>query len=324
MAKATQIVETRRQGWTHLERLCDELEASNGSRVSPEQRVRFASLYRAACADLALADTYQLPPRTVQYLHELVSRAHNQLYRSRKFRMREWTQTLLREVPVAIVRDPCVLVSAIVFWGLFLLSGVLAYQSQLWPDFAEHVVTSGVLDQMEVSFEDKIEEDRSVGHPFMAAWYFRHNTSIGLTCFVGGILLVPGLVMEAYNGIFLGTVFGYMLRPDVAARENFITFVTAHGPFELTAIVLSAGAGLRMGLGWIKTEGLRRLDSLHLAARRAMPIMGVAMVLFFLAGLVESFISGSPLPYGVKASIAVLSTIALVLYLFVLGTRRVV
>ena len=40
--------------------------------------------------DLALADAYQLPPTTVEYLHQLVGRAHNQMYRGRGFNFAAW------------------------------------------------------------------------------------------------------------------------------------------------------------------------------------------------------------------------------------------
>ena len=72
---------------------------------------RFSTLYRSACADLALADSYHLPPNTVQYLHRLVGRAHNQLYRSREFNYRSWSDLILVEAPQRIFRDRCVQVA---------------------------------------------------------------------------------------------------------------------------------------------------------------------------------------------------------------------
>ena len=93
---------------------------------------------------------------------------------------------------------------------------------------------------------------------FMAGFYTQHNTGIGLQCFAWGLLVVPGMLVTMFNAIHLGAAFGYMARPDVPAGDNFFHFVTAHGPFELTAIVLSAGAGLRLGLSWMMTNGLTR------------------------------------------------------------------
>ena len=93
---------------------------------------RFAAMYRAACADLALADAYQLPPNTVQYLHQLVGRAHNQLYRSRRFDLDAWRTTLLVDVPRRIFRDRCVQLSFVLFWATFIASAAMAYSAR--PD----------------------------------------------------------------------------------------------------------------------------------------------------------------------------------------------
>src|SRR5690606_20677456 len=107
-----------------------------------------------------------------------------------------------------------------------------------------------------------------------------------------------------------------------AAGDNFFQFVTAHGPFELTAIALSAGAGLRMGLGLFSTGGLRRIDSLRRSALQAVPIMSAAVVLFFLAAFTEGFVSPSPLPYVVKAAWAIMSSGLMMFYFVVLGFPR--
>ncbi|MDA0658491.1 MAG: stage II sporulation protein M [Planctomycetota bacterium] len=321
MAKASRILERRQQDWSELASLCDSLE-SRQSSVKAHQRTRFALLYRGACADLALADRHQIPPRTVSYLHQLVSRAHNQLYRSRRFAYREWIQKLLHDVPFRVVHDRCVWISFALFWGLFLLSGYFAWNETIWPGFAQSILTDAMIDQIEESFSSPISADRAMANPFMASFYFKHNTGIGLQCFVGGALILPGLTIEASNAVQLGTIFGHMLRPDVAARNNFVTFVTAHGPFELTAIVVAAGAGLRMGWGWIASQGMQRLASLRATAVQSMPIMGSAIVMFFLAGMIESFVSGSALPYRFKLAIACLSGLLLVIYFFVLGRYK--
>ena len=95
--KVAELLELRRKNWQELERLCDRLQHSRSRRFAATDLSRFASLYRAACADLALADSYQLPPKTVQYLHRLVGRAHNQLYRSHNFDFSAWGKLLFEE-----------------------------------------------------------------------------------------------------------------------------------------------------------------------------------------------------------------------------------
>ena len=99
----------------------------------------------------------------------------------------------------------------------------------------------------------------------------------------------------------------------------FLEFVTAHGSFELTAIAISAGAGLRIGMGWLCTEGLTRFASLRKQAREAVPIMGVGAMLFLLAALTEGLLSPTAVSYLFKAVWAIFSSALLMFYFIVLG-----
>ena len=314
--KVAVLLEQRRQNWLELDRLCGERRPKTMDAATV---TRFAALYRAACADLALADAYQLPPNTVQYLHQLVGRAHNQLYRSRHFDLAAWGRTLLVDVPQHLFNDRCVQLAFALFWATFITSAAMAYYR---ADWASQVMPAGMMEMLEENFKDPIGNRGASTNYTMAAFYIQHNTSIGLRCFAWGILVIPGLHETLTNALVLGASFGYMGRPDVPEGANFFNFVTAHGPFELTAIVLAAGAGLRLGMGWLKTNGLTRAASLQQAAVETMPIVGAAMLLFFLAAMIEGFLSPTALPYWFKAGIAILSSGMLMFYFIVLGIPR--
>src|SRR5437660_9510188 len=128
--KVAELLEQRRENWRQLEQLCISMEGRARRRLAGVAVVQFASLYRAACADLALADSYQLPANTVLYLHQLVARAHNQLYRSRRFEFAKWGYELFRVVPSRLFRDWYLRFSFVIFWGLFLASMLFARQSR--------------------------------------------------------------------------------------------------------------------------------------------------------------------------------------------------
>src|SRR5215203_3685940 len=104
--KVVELLERRRKNWQELERYCDRVGTTAG--LNTAEISRFSALYRAACADLALSNSYQLPENTVQYLHRLVGRAHNQLYRSKRFDYASWAKMLLEDVPQRIFNDRCV------------------------------------------------------------------------------------------------------------------------------------------------------------------------------------------------------------------------
>ena len=298
--------------------LCHKLEGRSRRAASASLVARFSALYRSACADLALADAYQLPVSTVQYLHQLVGRAHNQLYRSRSFRMSTWLDRLFVEVPQKLFRDNALRLAFCIFWGIFILSGLLSYAR---PDFAERVIGKQQMTMVEDMYETP-HQGRAIGqNGFMAGFYVFNNAGIGLRCFALGILFgIGGLFATIYNAAMLGGIFGHMAT--VPQQENFFRFVTAHGPYELTAIVLSAAAGMKLGFSLIDTKGQSRIDALQRAARDMMPCMAAAMVMFLMAAAIEGFISPSDLPYWSKASVAVFSAATLVWYFVVLGYPR--
>ena len=233
--KVAELLERRQANWHELEQLC---ELVRKKKATPPQLSRFATLYRAACADLALADAYQLPPNTVQYLHKLVGQVHNQLYRAKRFDIQSWSRTLFVDVPQRVFGDRCVQLVFLLFWTVFIGSAFLAANPELWPDYAESILKEPTMQQMKNNFAQPVSRKDPVQSSMMVGFYIRHNTSIGLKCFVGGLFVIPGLYMTIFNAAFLGAAFGFMARPDNASGENFFEFVTAHGPFELTAIVL--------------------------------------------------------------------------------------
>jgi len=313
--KVAELLERRRRGWDELDAMCRDLEWGRVRRLGPAGVLRFASAYRSACADLALADAYQLPPHTVQYLHDLVGRAHNQLYRSRMFRWREWATALFREVPHRLLRDRALWLAMAIFWGIFIASMALAYNSR---EFSQEVVGSDALTSLEDSFSQPISGRDGGMSSAMGGFYVFNNAGIGLRCFAAGLILgVGGLFITVSNALQLGTMFGYMFTSE--SRDNFTEFVTAHGPFELTAIVFSAAAGMRLGFALISTGGLSRIASLRRAVGEATPVMATAVILFCLAAAIEGFVSPSAAPYSVKAGVAIISTLMLCFYVFGLG-----
>jgi uncharacterized membrane protein SpoIIM required for sporulation len=315
--KVAQLLERRRAGWAELETMCRQLERGRARRLGAAGILKFASSYRSACADLALADAYQLPPHTVQYLHELVGRSHNQLYRSKMFRWRVWATEMFHEVPRRLLFDRSVWLAFAIFWGIFVAAMALGYSSR---EFCEQVAGADALESIEQSFSEPIRGRDAGASGAMGGFYVIHNAGIGLRCFAGGLLLgVGGLFITVSNALQLGTIFGFMFTTD--SRGNFIEFVTAHGPFELTAIVFSAAAGMRLGFSLIATGGLSRGASLRRAVDDATPTMAAAVVLFCLAAVIEGFLSPSAAPYAVKAGVAITSTAILAFYVLVLGWR---
>ncbi len=318
MATLAETMQKRRADWLRLEMLISQMTARSLKHCPGAKIAELSELYRSACADLAMEDQYRLSPEMSVYLHGLVAKAHNTLYRSRKFQYHEWSDIIFRRAPQQIFRDRCVHVCAVLFFGLFSLSAYLAYNESQFPGFGERMLGDEMIDNLENMYGG--DRQRTIDDNFiMVAYYIQHNTSIGLTCFALGILVIPGLIATSFNATFLGAAFGYMARPGVEGGDHFLNFVTAHGSFELTAIALAASAGLRIGSGWLFTGGLGRIASLQVRAQEAVPVMTASGVLFFLAALTEGLLSPTDLPYLFKAGWAILSSTLLMFYFVVLG-----
>ena len=210
------------------------------------------------------------------YLHALVGRAHNAVYRAQGFRFSDWSTALFATAPRQLRSDPAPRLAAAVFWGVFLICALV---SAARPEFAPKVVGEDFVEAMDAMYAEPIdaprkdkEKEKEGGFrrsdTMMAGFYIEHNTTIGLQCFAWGLFFGLGSLYELLsNGLILGTVFGHMAVSPNA--RNFFMFVTAHGPFELTAIVFAGAAGLRLGSGLIDTQGRTRLASLRREARCA-------------------------------------------------------
>jgi uncharacterized membrane protein SpoIIM required for sporulation len=318
--KVVDLLEARRGQWRELETLCFQLEG-NPRKLPASTILRLGTLYRAVCADLAMADAYQLPPNTVNFLHQLVARAHNQIYRSQRWNWKRWKEEIFILVPQRLFNDWYLRLAFILFWGLFI--GALLYAKND-RDFTKALIGDEQMDSLKEMYKEPPHGRTTEEGSLMFGFYVHHNAGIGLSCFASGLLFgIGGLFELIYNALVLGGSFGYMASLGGNHRNNFFEFVTAHGPFELTAVVLAAAAGMRMGFALISTRGLTRAEALTRAAREAFPTACTAVLLFIGAAVIEGFISPSSLPYWSKALVAATTSGMLLYYFLILGYARV-
>ena len=152
----------------------------------------------------------------------------------------------------------------------------------------------------------------------MAGFYVYNNVGIAFRCFATGVLFGLGSAFFlVYNGLFIGAVAG--LVTAAGHGKNLLTFTCTHGAFELTAIVISATAGMVMGYALVDTGGLSRFASLRTRARDiAYLVLGAALMLLIAAGI-EGFWSPSSVPARVKWGTAIAAYLFVILYLALAG-----
>lgn len=119
-----------------------------------------------------------------------------------------------------------------------------------------------------------------------ANFLFRHNTIVGILAFgLSFALGLPTVFLLLHNGLILGAFIA--LHADKGLAVDFIGWLSIHGVTEILAIILCGGAGLAVAEKIIFPGALTRLDNLALYGRKAASVVAGAVVLFFIAGLLE-------------------------------------
>jgi uncharacterized membrane protein SpoIIM required for sporulation len=312
--------------WTELENQVRLILAGRNQRArdaDPIQGERVAALYRRACEHLALARARSYPRYLLDRLDKLTSDAHQVIYQRREFGLSRVRRAFLVDFPRAVrAHSGYVWLSAALFGLPMLVMGLLVY---LRPDLILSVVDAATAAQFEQMYSDSAESIGSVRGAdedwIMFGFYIAHNTGIGFQCFAGGLFAGLGSIFFlVFNGVSIGAVAGYLTERGFS--ETFYSFVVTHGAFELTAIVLSGGAGLRLGHSLIAPGRNTRIQSLIQAARETMIIVYGFAVMFFIAAAIEAFWSSARwLPNAVKYGVAAACWIAVIAYLTLQGRR---
>jgi len=262
--------------------------------------------YRRLCQQLALARRRGYSQPLVESLQDLMQRGHAVLYRAPPPRWRLALRFLVAGFP-QLVRSQarCMWASA----ALFCVPLISLFVLLQWQPETIH----GLLDPMQIAqmeqMYDPSDERHTLGRDSGSDWqmfghYIMNNISIGLRTFASGLLAGVGTIaVLVFNGVFFGAVAGHL---HVAGYgDPFWRFVAGHAPFELTAIVIAGGAGLRLGLDLIAPGQRRRGDALIegglIGARLC---LGVAFMLL-VAAFIEAFWSSiGSIPAWIKYTVS--------------------
>lgn len=283
-----------------------------------------AARYRRVCENLALAQSRSYPIHLVARLEALAHDAHQLIYRRQDYGLFRLGRLLRVELPRAVRAQGRYVLLAL---ALFALPMVLAYVLALWgPDFALRLLEAGQLRRYEEMYADgkssigRLRE--AAGDWQMFGFYIFNNIGIGFRCFGAGILAgVGSAFVLLYNGLFFGVVAGHLTRVDLG--HNFWPFVATHSAPELTGIVLSGAAGLRLGLGWLAPGRMTRLEALRAGALAAVPLVYAAFFLLLVAAAFEAFWSGAAwIAPAVKYSVAGLCWALVLAWLLLMGRGK--
>lgn len=291
--KSREFRRAREEGWRELERLVDRVEKHGIPALSAEELERLPLLYRAALSSLSVARSIALDRNLLLYLESLGFRAFLAVYGPRIGVLDSLAAFLRRDFPAAVRSARWHLLVSV----LALLAGVVAgfmlvSDDEAW--FAALVPGALAGDRGPASTRQELLDGEifapwpgALGSFALAAnFLLRHNTLIGIMTFALGIAGgVPTVLLMVYQGLSLGAFFA--LHADRGLAVDFLGWVSIHGVTELTAIALCGAAGLVLGDTVLFPGRYGRLDSLALNGRRAAQIAIGAVLLFFVAAILE-------------------------------------
>ena len=304
--------------WDQVEKLLDLLESGHHGE---HELAHLPALYRRTCHHLALARQRCYGAGLEARLNRIALRGYHQLYRGRRISLASIERFFAVEFP-RLVRANAALfwLATALFYGPGLAMGALVLNE---PEAIYSLLDPETVQEFEEMYRTRPAEERGAATDFkMFGFYIWNNISIAFRTFASGLIAGVGtLFFLVFNGLFLGAVLAHQV--NVGSAIHLVSFVITHGAFELTALVISGVAGLRLGTALIAPGRFTRGEALRRTAPEcAQLVLGVAAMLV-VAAFLEAFWSSTVwAPPAGKLATGAVAWSLVVLYLGLVGRGR--
>ena len=257
--------------------------------------------YRTLARDLTIARHLLPGSRVTRFLEGQYQRAHTLLARPAHGFLADLRTLLVEDVP-ATTGELSRFIAAIAL--LFVLSGLAgAWLVSSFPELATLFASDEMIWTVE-SGELWTDSIVNVVPPsLLSIGILSNNIAVTLFAYCVGVIFGLGtFYIIATNGLMIGGIFAFTYQHDLAFR--LFEFVIAHGPVELTTIVLAGAAGAAVGEALIRPRGGSRAESFRQAVSRTSRYLVFCALLLIGAGLIEGYISSSwTYPFASRAII---------------------
>ncbi len=281
--------------------------ARKPSRLPPEDLDELVHLYQRVGGQLAQARVaYAGDQPLVTRLTMLVNDARTALYSERTTNHVRAVRVMLTETfPQAVrhIRWFILAAAGLTFvpWAVF----------QIWLSISPRAFDVSAPEAVRQAYIDHQFEDYYSSKPAsqFATEVFTNNVRVAVLAFALGIFAcVLTAVLLAYNGASVGIAGG--LFTHAGQWDRFWGLILPHGLLELSAVVVAGAAGLRMGWCIIDPGDRRRFAAVAEEGRRMAAVLLGLVVAFFLAAMIEAFVTGRPWPTSARVLIGVVVFVA--------------
>jgi uncharacterized membrane protein SpoIIM required for sporulation len=283
-----------RDDWNRLDQL------SKRRRLSGAEVDELVRLYQRTATHLSVVRSSTPDAALSARLSTIVSRARSVVAGGHEPLWREFARLVAVSFPAAVYRSRWWAIgSAVASLGVAAALGAWVAAN---PSVQAAMGSKAEIQQLVGNdFENYYSENAAAG---FAAQVWTNNAWVAALCFVLGITGVGVVYVLAQNAINLGLVGGLMAAND--RLDLFFGLITPHGLLELTAVFVAAGSGLKVF--WAVVDpGLRPRAQAIAEEGRAMVTIAIGLVgVLLISGLVEAFVTPSPLPTWARIGIGAL------------------
>lgn len=305
------LVARRRSAWQRLD------ELSRRRRLSGAEADELLDGYQRAATDLSVVRSTAPDATVVSYLSTLIARARGRAARVPTLSWSGVGRFFAEDFPAALYRLRW-------WWGITALANVLVGLVLGWWLVRNPVVENSLMSPEDVAllvnvqFESYYSEHAASSFSTLV-WV--NNAWVAARCIGMGVLGVP-VIWILWQNIANVAVIGSLMHRHGRA-EVFWGLLTPHGLLELMAIFVAAGVGLRLFWAWVAPGRRTRLANLAAEGRTAAGVSIGLVVVLLISGVIEGFVTPSPLPTWARVGIGVVALLAFFVYVFTLGRRAV-
>ena len=299
------FVARRRPEWTRLEALLDRAEQGP---LPLNDLQALDTAYRSLTSDLALSQGHWPGTDVQRFVNQLAVRARAFIERPPPIRAGALRRFYAGPFPLAVqqARGAIALAAALLALGTVL--GALSVA--LDPDTERSLVDANLRDFI---LHEQVWTDvalEGTAPTSMAVQIFLNNLRVMFTAFALGLTAGLGTALVLlFNGVQIGATVGACFRGHVGWR--LLEFMSAHGPVELSLIVLAGGAGLHLGRALIDPGERSRARTVRAHAQTSIELVIGAAPFMVAIGIVEGFVSPGPtFPWPLKLAVGALSCFA--------------
>ncbi|HEY0118470.1 MAG TPA: stage II sporulation protein M [Cellulomonas sp.] len=303
------LVVARTPAWQRLDALV------RTRRLTGAESDELVRLYRAVSTDLSTVRSAAPDPEVVTRLSQLLGRARARIAGSHEPRWSQVARFVVVLLPAALYRLRWWTFGvAVAFVAIGVVTGWwVATNPAALDAMGSPADRQAYVDQAFSSYYDP-----SAG---FAAMVWTNNFWLTWLCIGGGITAVVPVFFLGYNAISVGASGGLMAA--YGHLGMFFRLILPHGLMELTSVFVAGAAGLRLFWAWIDPGPRPRARALADEGRSMITVAVGLVATLAASGLVEAFVTGSALPWGVKITIGALVVTAFWAYTLVLGRRAV-